>query len=348
MKKSGLVRNRTSRMGAVTLAACVIVGTSCGGSGSTAAPPSQAAPPQPANAAVSGLGRIEAGNGVVRVAARIAAGTPIVARLLVAKGDTVKAGQVLAELDDKEELEVAVRQALSRVEVARRRLDQVRAGAKVSEISAQDADVEAREIDLANARTEYDRYKTLGTNVTAAELDRMQLRVDSAIRTLASARMRRAALTEVRSVDVDLAQAELDEAVNTLARARLDVAKSVVEAPIDGRVIEIHAWTGEQVGPEGVLEIAPAEPIYAVAEVVESDISRVRVGQRATVTADALKGPLQGTVERISTKVLQNQIMPVDPANFSDARVVEVWIRLDDGRAAADLIHLRVDVLIQA
>jgi HlyD family secretion protein len=284
----------------------------------------------------------------VRVAARIAAGTPIVARLLVAKGDTVKAGQVLAELDDKEELEVAVRQALSRVEVARRRLDQVRAGAKVSEISAQDADVEAREIDLANARTEYDRYKTLGTNVTAAELDRMQLRVDSAIRTLASARMRRATLTEVRSVDVDLAQAELDEAVNTLARARLDVAKSVVEAPIDGRVIEIHAWTGEQVGPEGVLEIAPAEPIYAVAEVVESDISRVRVGQRATVTADALKGPLQGTVERISTKVLQNQIMPVDPANFSDARVVEVWIRLDDGRAAADLIHLRVDVLIQA
>jgi HlyD family secretion protein len=139
-----------------------------------------------------------------------------------------------------------------------------------------------------------------------------------------------------------------DEAVNALARARLDAEKSVVQAPIDGRVIEIHAWPGEQVGPEGLVELAPAEPIYAVAEVVESDILRVHVGQRATVTADALKAPLQGTVERISTKVLQNQIMPVDPANFSDSRVVEVWIRLDDGRAAADLIHLRVDVVIQA
>jgi len=333
---------------AVALTGGVIVGSSCGGSGSTTTSSSAAAPAQPPNAAVSGLGRIEAGNGVVRVAARMATGTPIVKRLLVAKGDTVKAGQVLAELDDKEELQLAVQQAASRVEVARRRLAQVHAGAKTSEISAQDADVESREIDLANARTEYDRYKSLGTNVTASELDRMQLRVDSATRALASARMRRAALTEIRTVDVDVAQAELDQAINDLARAKLDAEKSFVEAPIDGRVIEIHAWTGEQVGPEGLLELAPAEPIYAVAEVAESDIPRVQVGQRATVTADALKAPLQGTVERISTKVLQNQIMPVDPANFSDSRIIEVWIRLDDGRAAADLIHLRVDVVIQA
>jgi HlyD family secretion protein len=333
---------------AVALAGSVIVGTSCGGSGSTATSSSKAVPAQPpANAAVSGLGRIEAGNGVVRVAARVSLGTPIVERLLVQKGDTVKAGQVLAELDDKKELQVAVQQAASQVEVARRRLDQVRTGAKISEISAQDADVQSREIDLANARTEHDRNKSLGTNVSAAELDRLQLRVDSATRALEAARMRRAALTEIRPVDVDLAQAELDQAVNALARARLDAEKSVVLAPIDGRVIEIHAWAGEQVGPEGLLELAPAEPIYAVAEVVESDISRVRVGQRATVTSAALRAPLQGTVERISTKVLQNQIMPVDPANFSDSRVVEVWIRLDDGRAAADLIHLRVDVLIQ-
>jgi HlyD family secretion protein len=149
-------------------------------------------------------------------------------------------------------------------------------------------------------------------------------------------------------VDVEVAQAELEEAIKAEARARLDAETSIVEAPIDGRVVEIHAWRGEQVGPDGLVELAPAEPIYAVAEVAESDIARVRVGQRATVTGDALKAPLEGTVERISTKVLQNQIMPVDPANFSDARVVEVWIRLDDGRAAADLIHLRVDVVIKA
>jgi hypothetical protein len=39
--------------------------------------------------------------------------------------------------------------------------------------------------------------------------------------------------------------------------------------------------------------------------------------------------------------------MKVDPANFSDARVVEVWIKVDDSRRVADLIHMRVEVVIQ-
>jgi hypothetical protein len=39
--------------------------------------------------------------------------------------------------------------------------------------------------------------------------------------------------------------------------------------------------------------------------------------------------------------------MPASPARFSDARVVEVWIKVDDSRAVGDLIHLRVDVVIQ-
>jgi HlyD family secretion protein len=348
MQKPGVNRNRASRWrNGVALVLSVIVGTSCGGSGSTAGSSPETAP-QPAETGVAGLGRIEAGNGVVRVAARSSFGTPIVERLLVQKGDTVKAGQVLAELDNKDELQLAVQQAASRTEVARRRLDQVRTGAKASEVSATDTDIEALEIDLANARTELQRYTSLGTNVSATDLDRMKLRVESATRALAAARLRRTGLTEVRPVDVEVAQAELDEAIKAEARARLDAETSTVEAPIDGRVVEIHAWRGEMVGPEGLLELAPAEPMYAVAEVAESDIARVRVGQRATVTADALKAPLQGVVERISTKVLQNQIMPVDPANFSDSRVVEVWIRLDDGGAAADLIHLRVDVVIKA
>jgi HlyD family secretion protein len=336
-------------MDGAALVLSAIVCTSCGGSGSTSTGVSSSeAAPQSAQTGVAGLGRIEAGDGVLRVAVRALTGTPIVERLLVKKGDTVRAGQVLAELDNRDELQLAVQHAASRTEVARRRLEQVRAGAKPSEVSAHAANIEALEIDLANARTELERYTSLGTNVTATDLDRMKLRVGSATRALEAARLRRAGLSEVRPVDVEVAQAELEEAIRSEARARLDVETSVVEAPIDGRVIEIHAWRGELVGPEGLLELAPAEPMYAVAEVAESDIARVRVGQRATVTADALKAPLQGIVERVSQKVLQNQVMPVDPANFSDSRVIEVWIRLDDGRAAADLIHLRVDVFIQA
>lgn len=346
MKKPGVRWNRQlGWMRAVAVVMSAILCTSCGGSGSSSAPPDAA---NSAPAGVAGLGRIEAGHGVVRVAARASFGTPIVERLLVKKGDTVKADQILAELDSKDELDVAVRQAASRTEVARRRLAQARAGAKPSDVAAMDAEIQSLEIELANARSEHERYASLGTNVSASELDRLKLRVESAGRALAAARERRAALTEVRPVDVEVAEAEVAEAIQAEARARLDATTGVVRAPIDGRVVDVHAWPGEMVGPEGLLELAPLEPMYAVAEVVESDIARVRVGQRATVTSDALQAPLHGTVERISPKVLQNQIMPVDPATFSDSRVVEVWVRLDDPQAVADLIHLRVDVVIQS
>jgi hypothetical protein len=39
--------------------------------------------------------------------------------------------------------------------------------------------------------------------------------------------------------------------------------------------------------------------------------------------------------------------MPVDPATFSDGRVINVWVKLDEGAAVSHLIHLRVDVVIQ-
>jgi len=332
------------------IATIVMSGVICAACNESAAP--AAARPEGSGqsppTAVAGLGRIEPGDGVVRVAARALNGPPIVRRLLVRKGDTVRRGQVLAELDNTDELSSAMQHATSQVEVARRRLAQARAGAKSSDVAAQQAEIERIESELENARTEHKRHASLGTNVTAEEVDRLKLRVDSTTRALAAARQRLTSLTEVRQVDVDVVQAELEEAIRSEARARADAQTNVIHAPIDGRIIEIHAWPGEQVGADGLLELAPTEPMYAVAEVVESDIARVRVGQRATLTGDALGKPLQGTVERIGTRVLQNQIMPVNPANFSDSRVVEVWIRVDDSRAVVDYIHLRVDVVIHS
>ena len=178
-------------------------------------------------------------------------------------------------------------------------------------------------------------------------LDALRMQVDSLSQALNAARQRLVSLTEIRPVDVDVASAELDEAVRSEASARADVETSVIRSPIDGRVIKIHTKPGEQVRDQGVMELAPTEPMYVVAEVAESDIARVRVGQRAKAVADALPASVEGTVERISLKVLQNQLMPVDPARFSDARVVDVWIKIDDGRLVADLIHMRVDVVIQ-
>lgn len=302
----------------------------------------------PANEGIGCLGRIEPGDGILHIAARSLGGQPsIVGRLFVKEGGTVTAGQVIAELDSEKQLSAALNQAVARVNVARGRLAQVQAGAKPSEIAAQQAEIERVQVELENAQKEYQRYVSLGDNITTSQVDALRLRVDSTTRALATARQRLASLTEVRPVDVELARAELDEAIRNEARARAEHDVSILRSPIDGRVIKIYAWPGEQVRDAGVMELAPTDPMYVVAEVAESDVRRVKVGQRAKITGDGLPRPMQGTVERVALKVLQNELMPVNPAKFSDARVVNVWIKMDDSKAVSELIHLRVDVVIQ-
>jgi HlyD family secretion protein len=349
MKPLGVRRSCLSLSYAVVLTLLsAALGTGCRGqqSADAATPPPAAQPAR--SGAVGCLGRIEAGDGIVRVAARSLSGqASIVSRLLVKEGDAIRAGQVVAELDSKPQLDAAVTQAAARVEVARRRLAQVQAGAKPSDIAAQQAEVDRLQNELTVYDKELQRHASLGENVTASELDSLKLRVQSTTQALAAAKQRLTSLGEVRPVDVELARAELQEAIGNEARARAEDTASVIRSPADGRVLKVHARPGEIVGADGVLELAPVEPMYAIAEVPESDIARVRVGQRATISGAALAAPVQGTVERIAAKVLQNQLMPVDPANFSDARVVEVWVRVADGAAVANLIHLRVNVVIE-
>jgi HlyD family secretion protein len=128
------------------------------------------------------------------------------------------------------------------------------------------------------------------------------------------------------------------------ASAELDLA--VVRAPISGRVLDVHAREGERVGADGIAELAQTDAMYAVAEVYETDVQRVRVGQRATVTSAAMPQAVSGTVDRIGLKIGKKDVLSVDPAAKTDARVVEVRIRLDDPTEVAGLTNLEVDVAI--
>jgi HlyD family secretion protein len=236
---------------------------------------------------------------------------------------------------------------VARIEVARTRLAQVQAGAKSSEIAAQRAHIERLQAEFENAQIEHRRTQSLGDVASPSQRDAARLRVDSASGSLRQARETLASLTEVRPVDVAVARAELQAAIGDEARALAEYEASLIRSPIDGRVLKIFAWPGEEVRAEGVMELARTDPMFVVAEVAESDLPRVRTGQRARISTAGLPSPVQGTVTRIGLKVLQNQLMPLDPANFSDGRVGEVWIKLEDSRLVAHLIHLRVDVVIQ-
>jgi HlyD family secretion protein len=112
-------------------------------------------------------------------------------------------------------------------------------------------------------------------------------------------------------------------------------------------VLEIHAYPGERVGPEGIMELGRTDRMYAVAEVYETDITRVKVGQLATILTSAMDEELTGKVERISLKVGRLDAVGTDPIAKTDARVVEVFILLDDSDAVSRFTNMQVKVEIQ-
>ena len=87
--------------------------------------------------------------------------------------------------------------------------------------------------------------------------------------------------------------------------------------------------------------------MYAVAEVYETDVGRVRVGQRARVSSPAFERALAGSVERIGLRIGRLDVLGTDPVADTDARVVEVEVQLDEPEPAARFTNLRVDVLFE-
>ena len=147
--------------------------------------------------------------------------------------------------------------------------------------------------------------------------------------------------------NLDTAKMDLDIALADLAAAQARLELSVVRAPLRAQVLEIHAYPGERVGPEGVMELGRTDRMYAVAEVYETDIAQVKVGQVAKIRASAIDEELLGKVERISLKVGRLDVIGADPIAKTDARVVEVFILLDDSEAVSRFTNMQVKVEIE-
>ncbi|MBM4270189.1 MAG: HlyD family efflux transporter periplasmic adaptor subunit [Deltaproteobacteria bacterium] len=149
------------------------------------------------------------------------------------------------------------------------------------------------------------------------------------------------------AVALDEAKVGLEVARADLEAAQAALALDTVRAPVAGEVVVVHARSGERIGPDGILEIAENDQMYAVAEVYETDIGRIELGQVARLRSPALNGDLTGTVDRIGRKIGRQEALDTDPVARTDARVVEVRIKLDESTRAAALSNLQVEVTIE-
>ena len=144
----------------------------------------------------------------------------------------------------------------------------------------------------------------------------------------------------------DSVQLKVDVAVAELHAARASLDADRVRAPVTGQILAVHARSGERVGPPGIVEMGQTDQMYALAEVYETDVGRLRVGQRASIRSPALPREVHGNVERIGLTVGQLSIVSTDPTADTDARVVEVLVRLDETSPAA-LTNLQVEVVFE-
>lgn len=161
------------------------------------------------------------------------------------------------------------------------------------------------------------------------------------------ARQQNLSLTSSTSkVKLDAAQMDLDIAKADLAAANAYLELAVVRAPLRAQILEIHSYPGERVGIEGLMELARTDRMYAVAEVYETDITLVKIGQQASVKTSAMPERLTGKVERIALKVGRLDAIGTDPIAKTDARVVEVFILLDNSEAVSRFTNMQVEVEI--
>lgn len=155
-------------------------------------------------------------------------------------------------------------------------------------------------------------------------------------------------IAEVRTVDVAVTQAELEDALAAVQQAKAQLDLAYVRSPKAGQILKIHTWPGEIISNKGIVELGRTEQMYAIAEVYETDISKVRLGQQATITSTGFTGKLQGIVEEIGLQIGKKDVLGTDPVADVDARVVEVKIRLNptDSKRVAALTNLKVKLVI--
>jgi HlyD family secretion protein len=313
--------------------------------------PSIAAPPVALN--VHSLGYLEPKSEVIRLAAPSTMEQTRVERLLIAEGDSVRSGDVLAVLDNYQRRSAAVTEAEARVAVEQAKLEQIKAGAKPGDLAAQKAMVSRAHSVLNESLIDLKRSERLVSRnaAPAAELDDAKLKVASAREDLKHAESTLESLSEVRAVDVNQQERQIAAAQASLAMARAELAMTEVRAPIDGRILKICVRPGERIGDDGILEIGDTSEMYAVAEVYEADLPRVRLGQPAAVKLFTGAGEeMQGEVAEIGMIVAKKDVLANDPVADTDARVVEVRVRLkpEDARTVERLSNARVEVTIDS
>ena len=253
----------------------------------------------------------------------------------VDEGDAVKAGQVVAHLDDRlakarvAGAEAALAEARARYELAFR-------GPRHEDLDAAKAEAAAAAADAEHRSAEQVRSEKLGAVGAIAsasvDTDSAAARVSTATAAAASARYQSLA-RGTRVEQIAEAKAAVEGATAELEAARVALDQTLLKVPHDGIVLRRLVEVGTLVGtltPLPVVTVADLSQLEIRTEVDEADVAAIQLGKGAYATADAY-GDKQFPVHvtRITRELGRKTVRDDDPRAKVDTRVLEVIARFD-------------------
>lgn len=261
---------------------------------------------------IGALGRIEPLSRVIKVSHNAALEGANVEQLFFQEADQVEIGNKLALLSNHD-----------------RRMAEV--DATKMQVKVLEAQWAVEKITLAFNKKEYLRYQTLKQDSMAS---------------ISLADAKRLAF-EQSEVNLKRLSAEIANAKSKQRIAEVELKNTFIYAPINGTVLKILTRPGERIDDNGLLELADLTQLDIVAEVYESDLPKVKVGQKAAINVRGFKQTYYAQVRELGFLVRKNDLNDTDPLADRDNRTIEVRLTLESDAVAALKHHIFQQVYVR-
>lgn len=316
-----------------------LVLASCGAANSTAPKPA------PSHWMATAVGRVDSSSEARQL---VAAVDGVIARVHVARGQQVAAGQPLISVDCAPRVaETGARFADSARAAAAATL--VRQGPRAEEIAAASAAVRSAETDALNQKQRLDQAQALiGRGFIAQrELDARTNQWNAARANVAAANAKLAELQNgARPAEIHEANAAANAAMGEARTARAMADQCMVRSPIAGQILQIMRREGEFSGASqgtALIVVGDMSSLTVRAEINERDAALISPGQKADVWIEGQPKKWAGHVTHLASIMGRRSARSLDPTDRFDRDTREAFISFD-GPAPPALVGLRVTV----
>lgn len=263
------------------------------------------------------------------ISAKLAAN---VATVSVTRNQEVKAGAPLVGLDDGDQ-RIALESAQAKSATAAATLSRIDAQTDAARASLLQAQAQATSAEAAVTRSlaDFERANSLAAKSygSQATLDAATAARDQAAAALASAQ---AGVAQAKA-NIEVLQAQRIEAARQAdelkvaeEKAARDLSFTRITAPIDGLVANTNVQLGDLVSAgKRLMSIVPLDQVYVDANFKETQVGPLKIGDKATITVDALPGQVfQGTVSGIAGGTGSVfSLLPADNATGNFTKIVQ-------------------------